>query len=81
MRAVLPQIQAPTLVLHRAADRFIDIRHSRYLAEHIPGARMVELPGDEALAFGRQRASELDEIEEFLTGPATRPTRSGSSPR
>ena len=68
VRAVLPQIQAPTLVLHRPDDRFIDIRHSRYLTEHIPGARMVELPGDETLAFAGQGASELEEIEEFLTG-------------
>jgi class 3 adenylate cyclase len=68
VRAVLPTISVPTLVLHRAHDQFIDIRHSRYLAEHIPGARLVELPGEEALSFGGEAASELDEIEEFLTG-------------
>ncbi|MGI8864514.1 MAG: adenylate/guanylate cyclase domain-containing protein [Solirubrobacteraceae bacterium] len=68
VRAVLPTISVPTLVLHRANDRFIDIRHSRYLAEHIPGARLVELPGEEALSFAGDAASELDEIEEFLTG-------------
>jgi len=67
VRAVLGSIQAPTLVLHRVEDPFIDIRHSRYLASHIPGARLVELPGTEVLAFERE-ASELDEIEEFLTG-------------
>jgi class 3 adenylate cyclase/alpha-beta hydrolase superfamily lysophospholipase len=68
VRAVLPSIQAPTLVMHRADDQFIDIRHSRYLAEHIPGAKYLELPGDEALSFGSGAAAELDEIEEFLTG-------------
>jgi pimeloyl-ACP methyl ester carboxylesterase len=68
VRAVLPTISVPTLVLHRAQDQFIDIRHSRYLAEHIPGARLVELPGEEALSFGGDGVSELDEIEEFLTG-------------
>jgi class 3 adenylate cyclase len=68
VRAVLPTISVPTLVLHRADDPYIDIRHSRYLAEHIPGARLVELPGDEALSFAGGEASELDEIEEFLTG-------------
>jgi class 3 adenylate cyclase len=52
--------------MHRAHDNFIDIRHSRYLAEHIPGARFVELPGTDTL-FGDD-AIELDEIEEFLTG-------------
>jgi class 3 adenylate cyclase len=69
VRAVLPSIKVPTLVLHRAEDKFIDIRHSRYLAEHIPGARYVELPGDQAISFGGgDVAPLLDEIEEFLTG-------------
>ncbi len=68
VRAVLPTIKVPTLVMHRSGDKFIDIRHGRYLAEHIPGARLVELPGDEAMAFGGSSADELDEIEEFLTG-------------
>jgi class 3 adenylate cyclase/pimeloyl-ACP methyl ester carboxylesterase len=66
VRAVLPTIQVPTLVMHRADDKFIDIRHSRYLAEHIPGARFVVLPGEDTL-FGDD-GSELDEVEEFLTG-------------
>jgi class 3 adenylate cyclase len=68
VRAVLPTIRVPTLVLHRAGDQAIDIRHSRYLAEHIPGARYVELPGREALSFGPASDDLLDEIEEFLTG-------------
>ena len=77
VRAVLPSITVPTLVLHRSGDKMIDIRHSRYLAEHIPGAKLVELPGDDALSFGAEAASELDEIEEFLTGarPAWRSER------
>jgi pimeloyl-ACP methyl ester carboxylesterase len=72
VRAVLPTITVPTLVLHRERDEFIDIRHSRYLAEHIPGARYVELPGAEAITFGAGATAVLDEIEEFLTG--ARPT-------
>jgi len=68
VRAVLPTISVPTLVMHRAGDRFVDVRHSRYLAEHIPGAKYVELPGEEALTFGTEARGELDEIEEFLTG-------------
>jgi class 3 adenylate cyclase/alpha-beta hydrolase superfamily lysophospholipase len=68
VRAVLPTITVPTLVLHRAEDKFIDIRHSRYLAKHVPGARYVELPGEEALTFGGGSESLLAEIEEFLTG-------------
>jgi len=68
VRAVLPTIQAPTLVLHRTGDKFIDVRHSRYLAEHIPGARYVELPGSDALSFGPESERLLDEVEQFLTG-------------
>jgi len=68
VRAVLPLIQAPTLVLHRAHDTFIDIRHSEYLAEHIPGARFVKLPGSEAVTFGFDDGALVDEVEEFLTG-------------
>jgi class 3 adenylate cyclase len=71
VRAVLPSIQAPTLVMHRADDQFIDIRHSRYLAEHIAGARFVVLPGNDTL-FGDDSA-ELDEVEEFLTGARQAP--------
>jgi class 3 adenylate cyclase len=55
-------------VLHRAGDSFIDIRHSRYLAEHIPNARYVELPGEEVVSFEVHREPLFDEIEEFLTG-------------
>jgi class 3 adenylate cyclase len=73
VRAVLPTIQAPTLVLHRAHDPFIDPRHSHYLAEHIPGARLELLPGTEALAFAGGGGNELGEVEEFLTGARNEP--------
>ncbi len=73
VRAVLPSISVPTLVLHREGERFIDVRHSRYLAEHIPGARYIELPGAEVFSFGRQGDQLLDEIEEFLTGARQAP--------
>jgi class 3 adenylate cyclase len=68
VRPVLPSIQAPTLVMHRPGDKNVDIRHSRYLAEHIPGARMVELPGEHTLPFGPGQDELVAEIEEFLTG-------------
>jgi class 3 adenylate cyclase len=68
VRAVLPSIQVPTLVLHRGGDQAIDVRHSRYLAEHIPGARLVLLPGEEALSFGAETQPLIEEVEEFLTG-------------
>jgi len=60
----------PTLVLHRAGDRFIRAGNGRYLAEHIPGAQYVELPGEDALFVGDTEML-LGEMEEFLTG--TRP--------
>jgi class 3 adenylate cyclase/pimeloyl-ACP methyl ester carboxylesterase len=68
VRPVLPSIQAPTLVMHRVEDPVIDIRHGRYLAEHIPGARLLELPGSHTLPFGPGQDEFIDEIEEFLTG-------------
>src|SRR5262245_4636656 len=70
VRAVLPAISAPTLVFHTVENRIIPIEHGRYLAEHIPNARLVELPGaDVTVFFGSALlATYLDEIEEFLTG-------------
>jgi class 3 adenylate cyclase len=68
VRPVLPSIQAQTLVMHRVDDPVIDIRHGRYLAEHIPDARLLELPGNHTLPFGPDQDDLADEIEEFLTG-------------
>jgi pimeloyl-ACP methyl ester carboxylesterase len=67
VRHVLPTISAPTLVLHRTGDRLIPIAGGRYLAEHIPGARFVELPGADHL-FLAEPDQVLDEVEEFVTG-------------
>ena len=68
VREILPTLNVPTLVMHRIGDRLIDIRHSRYLAEHIPGAKLVEFPGDDSLASVGDTESIVGEIEEFLTG-------------
>ena len=68
VRGVLPSIRVPTLVLQRAHDPFLDRRHSEYLAEHIPGARFVELPGHDNLIVSGDIETLLDEIEEFITG-------------
>jgi pimeloyl-ACP methyl ester carboxylesterase len=71
-RAVLPTIRVPTLVLHRSGDRDSRVEEGRYLAEHIPGARFVELAGEDH--FVSIDADQIvDEVEEFLTG--TRPAR------
>jgi class 3 adenylate cyclase len=68
VRDILPSIQAPTLVVHRRDDRMIRVPHGRYLAEHIPGARLVELPGDDHLFYFGDSEAILVEVEEFLTG-------------
>jgi class 3 adenylate cyclase len=68
LRPVLPAIQAPTLVVHRKDNRASLVGHGRYLAEHIPGARYVELPGDEHLPYVGDSDAIVAEIEEFLTG-------------
>ena len=70
IRATLPAISVPTLVLHRAEDRIVSPGHSRYLAEHIPGARYVELPRADHL-WWVDGDDILDEIETFLTGTTT----------
>jgi pimeloyl-ACP methyl ester carboxylesterase len=67
-RQALSAISAPTLVIHRTGDPLINVAHGRYLAEHIPGARFSEYPGDfHESALGKDEEV-LDEIEEFLTG-------------
>lgn len=68
VRPVLPTIQAPTLVLYRPENTFVDNRHALYLAAHIPGARLLELPGRHTLPFGPGQDRFADEVEEFLTG-------------
>ena len=68
MRATLPLMQTPTLVLHRVGDRYIRVDHGRYLAAHIPGAKYVELPGDDHLHYVGDADRMLDEIEYFITG-------------
>jgi pimeloyl-ACP methyl ester carboxylesterase len=68
LRPVLPAIQAPTLVVHRTDDRAAVVEHGRYMAEHIPDARLVELPGDEHLPYVGDSSAIVAEIEEFLTG-------------
>jgi class 3 adenylate cyclase len=67
-RPILSAIHVPTLVVHRANYPLFRIEHGRFLADHVEGARLVELPGaDGALAW--ENADLLvDEIEEFLTG-------------
>ena len=68
VRDVLPTIRVPTLVLHRVGDRSIDSEQGRYLAEHIPGAKLVELSGDDHLWWVGDSEAIVNEIQTFLTG-------------
>jgi class 3 adenylate cyclase len=70
IRATLPAINVPTLILHRAEDRIVPVGHARYMAEHIPDARYVELPRADHL-WWVDGDDILDEIETFLTGTTT----------
>jgi class 3 adenylate cyclase len=66
--AILPTIHIPTLVLHRTADLAIEVEQGRYLAGHIPGAKLVELAGEDHFWWVGDSEAIVNEISEFLTG-------------
>ena len=68
VRHVLPAVRVPTLILHSINDRLIDIGASRYMAAHIPGAKLVEMSRIDHIPWGSDSELIVDEIEEFLTG-------------
>jgi class 3 adenylate cyclase len=76
VRDVLPAVSVPTLVLHRTGDRDSRPDEGRYIADRIPGARFVELQGEDHVPW-IDVDEILDEVEEFLTGarPAAAPNR------
>lgn len=67
IRPILPTIRVPTLVLHRVGDPRVNVEAGRYLGHHIPGAKYVELPGENHIPFDIT-SHLVDEVEEFLTG-------------
>jgi class 3 adenylate cyclase len=73
IRAVLPAIRAPALILHRTGDRDAHVEEGRWISEQIPGARFVELPGEDHLPWVGDQDRLVDEIEQFLTGRRTPP--------
>jgi class 3 adenylate cyclase len=77
VREVLPTISVPTLVLQRVEDRDVNVEEGRWIASQIPGAKYVELPGDEHLIWAGDVDAVVDEVEEFLTGrrPVHEPDR------
>ena len=68
VRPLLPRVAVPTLVMHRVGDRVNPPEMGRYIAERIPGARWVELPGEDFALWAGDIDTIADEIEEFLTG-------------
>ena len=66
VRNVLPAVRVPALVMHRAGDRWIRPAHGRYLAEHIEGARYVELAGDSHYLFADDLSTPMAELRTFL---------------
>jgi class 3 adenylate cyclase len=74
LRGLLPSVKTSTLVVHRTGNDFVRIGHSRYLAEHIADAKLVELPGADHVPFVGDTESLLAEVEAFLTGTTGGPT-------
>jgi class 3 adenylate cyclase len=66
LRAILPTIRVPTLVMHNTGDRYVAVEHGREVASLIPGARFIEYPGEDN--YGWVEARGLEDVEEFLTG-------------
>lgn len=67
-RPLLALIQAPTLILHRRNSAFVPYSHGQYLADHIAGAKLVELQGTEQSIVWETPQLALDHMEELLTG-------------
>jgi pimeloyl-ACP methyl ester carboxylesterase/class 3 adenylate cyclase len=72
-RRVLSTIHVPTLVIHRKDFRFFPIELGRYLGEHIPGAKFVEVPGPDGFIYLGDTDAIISEIEEFVTGARRAP--------
>lgn len=66
VRGVLPSVRVPTLVLHRSENNFIPLEWGRYLADHIPGARFIEMPGSDLTIHAANSDTIQDHIEDFL---------------
>jgi pimeloyl-ACP methyl ester carboxylesterase len=79
IRALLPAIRAPTLVMHRPRDKDILIEEGRYIAAHIAHARFVELPGEDHLIYAGDVDAVLDEVSRFVREVCARASRSSTA--
>jgi len=68
VRDILPSVRVPTLILHRKDERVIDVENARYMAQRIPGAKLVELPGIDHSPWIGDIEPLVQDVEEFLTG-------------
>jgi class 3 adenylate cyclase len=73
VREIAQTVHSPTLVLHRTRDRLVNVRHGRWLAEHMPNARLVEFAGDDHSFWYEGAEAWLGEVQEFLTGARAPP--------
>jgi class 3 adenylate cyclase len=76
VRSILPSITAPTLVIHAREDPVVPVQCGRYLADHIPGARYLEVDGVDCMPWFTEPDTILTGIEEFLTGSHAAPSPS-----
>jgi pimeloyl-ACP methyl ester carboxylesterase len=75
VREILPTINVPTLIIHRTGDLFCPVENGRYLAQHIPGAQLVELEGDDHVPWVADSDAITDAVEAFVSGRITRRRR------
>ncbi|WP_077382431.1 alpha/beta fold hydrolase [Mesorhizobium prunaredense] len=68
VRALLPAIHVPTLIVQTAGDRWVKPEEGRYLATHIEGAKYIELAGRDHVIWGENSDRLVDEIQTFVTG-------------
>ena len=80
VRATLPAISSPTLVIHRKNIRLVPAAAVRYVATQIPGSRYLELDGQDMFPFVGDSEAVLDAIQEFVTGTAPPPKPTASWP-
>ena len=75
LRAVLPSLRQPALILHRVGDPWVSVEHARYLAAQIPNAKLVELEGVDHWPWIGDSESVLAEVQAFLLGPRSQARR------
>jgi class 3 adenylate cyclase/pimeloyl-ACP methyl ester carboxylesterase len=76
-RHVLDNVTAKVLIIHSARDAVVEVDHARFLADNLPNARLVELPGRDHVPWGANFGAVMSEIEEFLLGRRSTPTDRG----